>query len=103
MATGNAFASTRDSDDVDFANYGVQMENYEYFNGNGVEVPDDYTGISTIEQAVQNSCLQEYCAPPCLSLGDIVTLTDAYEEQSDQYEEATEGSKWKDARRKWRV
>ncbi|HLF63999.1 MAG TPA: hypothetical protein VI603_09605 [Saprospiraceae bacterium] len=97
IATGNQFSSTGDQDDGDFANYGVQIAEYHYYASSPVQVPDDIEGIGNTEEAQQNSCSQEYCAPPCLSSNDLADLSDEYFEYLDFYEDFLNESEWSKA------
>ena len=74
IATGNEFSSTGDQDDGDFANYGVEIDEYHYYASSAAQVPDAVDGITSTVPALTNDCGQNYCAPPCLSGNDLADL-----------------------------
>ncbi|HLF65328.1 MAG TPA: T9SS type A sorting domain-containing protein [Saprospiraceae bacterium] len=94
VATGNAFSSTGDQDDGDFANYGVDIDEYHYYQSSSVQVPDDVEGIVSIIPGPINSCAQAFCSPPCLSSNDLTDLRDEYFDQLENYEGFVSEEEW---------
>ena len=95
IATGNAFSSTGDQDDGDFANYGDSIDVYSHHSSDGVM--DATSGIDQIKSGDPNSCAQAFCAPPCLFGNDLADLRDDYFENLANYEDFIDESEWSKA------
>lgn len=94
IATGNQFSSTGNSSDSDFANYGVLIDEY-YFDPNiSVQIPDSTEGIIDELDADPNECVEEFCAPPCLSINDLSNLHEGYYDLRAEYDIAIGTSQW---------
>jgi Secretion system C-terminal sorting domain len=77
MAIGNKFSRTTNPNVGDFFAVFTQIINpltYYCFDDqltSDVEIPYNYTGIAAIIFENENTCPTEYCAPPCLTFGDL--------------------------------